>query len=262
MTLWTPSNLSSCVGWYDANDPATITNVSGKASQWNDKSPNANHVSQGTASNRPTITASGINGLGTLTFASGNFLANAALSGFPSLSTGFGFGIAMLPTSLAVRGPWDISDTTSTNRTALLTQTAAGTAYVLRSQNANAGSIAYTDTTNAHVVSGTISTTLRDPYLDGTQGTTNSTSQVSLDSLQMRIGELFQNVNPFVGQIGELVYFSGAASTDRQIVEGYLAWRWGLQANLPGDHPYAGAAPTISVPAGPVGLVGMSEAEY
>ncbi len=38
---------------------------------------------------------------------------------------------------------------------------------------------------------------------------------------------------------GELV------ETDRQKLEGYAAWQWGLQADLPLDHPYAGAAPTI-----------------
>ena len=37
---------------------------------------------------------------------------------------------------------------------------------------------------------------------------------------------------------------------DRQQLEGYLAWKWGLEANLPVDHPYKNAAPTngISIP--------------
>jgi hypothetical protein len=32
-------------------------------------------------------------------------------------------------------------------------------------------------------------------------------------------------------------------TADRQRVEGYLAHKWGLTANLPADHPYKNAAP-------------------
>jgi hypothetical protein len=32
-------------------------------------------------------------------------------------------------------------------------------------------------------------------------------------------------------------------NTDRQKIEGYLAWKWGLQASLPIGHPYKSAAP-------------------
>jgi hypothetical protein len=34
------------------------------------------------------------------------------------------------------------------------------------------------------------------------------------------------------------------STTDRQKLEGYLAHKWGLAANLPADHPYKSAAPT------------------
>jgi len=43
----------------------------------------------------------------------------------------------------------------------------------------------------------------------------------------------------------ELLYFDGGVTTlQREKIEGYLAWKWGLQASLPGDHPYKSAAPT------------------
>lgn len=41
--------------WYDASDKSTITLSSGAVSQWNDKSGNAKHVTQGTAANRPAF---------------------------------------------------------------------------------------------------------------------------------------------------------------------------------------------------------------
>ena len=30
-----------------------------------------------------------------------------------------------------------------------------------------------------------------------------------------------------------------------QLMEGYLAWKWGVQGSLPANHPYKSAAPTI-----------------
>ena len=42
----------------------------------------------------------------------------------------------------------------------------------------------------------------------------------------------------------DVIQYDGLISSDqRQKVEGYLAWKWGLQANLPAGHPYKTAAP-------------------
>jgi hypothetical protein len=51
------------------------------------------------------------------------------------------------------------------------------------------------------------------------------------------------------GRFGELVLFNGDPSIFwnqqyySQIAEGYLAWKWGLQGNLPSYHPYKNSAP-------------------
>ena len=51
-------------------------------------------------------------------------------------------------------------------------------------------------------------------------------------------------VNYFDGTIYEMVCFNRALSTEeRQKVEGYLAWKWGIEASLPVEHPYSSAAP-------------------
>ena len=48
------------------------------------------------------------------------------------------------------------------------------------------------------------------------------------------------------GDIAELVLVSDTVSdSDRQKLEGYLAWKWGLEGNLDGSHPYASAPPTV-----------------
>ena len=46
------------------------------------------------------------------------------------------------------------------------------------------------------------------------------------------------------GYISEiLVYNIALSDADRKRVEGYLSWKWGVQANLPSTHPYYSAAP-------------------
>jgi hypothetical protein len=48
------------------------------------------------------------------------------------------------------------------------------------------------------------------------------------------------------GLIGEIIVTSSLAFTDnRQRLEGYLAWKWGLEANLPANHPYKLLPPTV-----------------
>jgi hypothetical protein len=43
------------------------------------------------------------------------------------------------------------------------------------------------------------------------------------------------------GFIAEIVAF--ASNSNAEIVEGYLAWKWGMQADLPAGHPYKNSAP-------------------
>jgi hypothetical protein len=46
------------------------------------------------------------------------------------------------------------------------------------------------------------------------------------------------------GTISEvLIYNSVLSNTNRQIVEGYLAWKWSIQASLPSNHPYYNKSP-------------------
>jgi len=54
---------------------------------------------------------------------------------------------------------------------------------------------------------------------------------------------------PLIGYISELIVFNASLlSTDRQRIEGYLAWKWGLQTSLPSSHPFYSASPGIVGP--------------
>ena len=80
-------------------------------------------------------------------------------------------------------------------------------------------------------------------YVNGIRTNTDierTTLSLSNNTLQWAISG-----GAFKGDIGEVItYPSVLSSTDRQKVEGYLAWKWGLQADLSGGNPYISGPPT------------------
>jgi hypothetical protein len=71
----------------------------------------------------------------------------------------------------------------------------------------------------------------------------NGTAQLAVGSAAGTSGTL--NAVPLTGAIGEIIVTPSVLSTlNRQKVEGYLAHKWGLEANLPNDHPYRTTGPT------------------
>jgi len=77
-------------------------------------------------------------------------------------------------------------------------------------------------------------------WLNGTLNFTVTTSPFTRTGCSFgKRGGNFMN-----GYYYEILYFSSILSlTDQQRMEGYLAWKWALQANLPSSHPYKNAAP-------------------
>ena len=72
----------------------------------------------------------------------------------------------------------------------------------------------------------------------GTTYTTNSVYAFAANSV-INQWLLFGPAN-----VSEIVMYNTVLdTTQRQKIEGYLAWKWGLQANLPTGHPYKSAAP-------------------
>ena len=68
----------------------------------------------------------------------------------------------------------------------------------------------------------------------------NTTVGNASGSITVRIG---QNFSGALGIAELLVYNSEFTTSQTQTVEGYLAWKWGLQAQLPPTHPFATTGP-------------------
>lgn len=83
---FTPADISDLALWLDASDESTITESGGSVSQWDDKSGNDYHVTQGTGANQPTTGTRTVNGLNALDFdgTSSYFDADSGIYSIPS----------------------------------------------------------------------------------------------------------------------------------------------------------------------------------
>lgn len=238
--LFTPEQITT-LGWYDLSNSDFYTEDVG-IDQATDRSGNGNHVTQATGGSQPLVAAASIGGLSAADFISTDFWERSGISGFPADS---GSPVMMAhvsrTASTASGSIFDFSDAALTNRTALFLW--SSNQALLRTSGTSAATQAFTDTTDAHVWSGRCQNSNRRIWLDGVEGTPNTATGSNLNYTNMRVGLLFQNVLALVGQIGEIVFWENTSDSIRQMVEGYLAWKWSLVDGLAMSHPYKNAPP-------------------
>jgi hypothetical protein len=232
--------------WLDAADSSTVTTVSGAVSQWNDKSGNARHVAQSNSTLRPAIATTAQNGLNGIQFDGVNdFLTSSSafpITGNPSFSV---FSVHKCGSSFSQAFGWG-SNSAARGATVFGASFAflGGNTFFAATQPAAASTyqIGYTKAPGAINATSNL-------YLNGglNNGTGHSTSTPNIeDPYSLIIGRLGPITNVFDdGIFFEIVILASTASTDtRQRIEGYLAWKWGLTANLPAGHPYKTVGPT------------------
>jgi len=86
--LFVPTDIAGLELWFDASDSATITHSSNLVSQWNDKSGNARHVSNG--ANQPTTNTVTIGGLNAIAFDASDVLTRGSVTLDTTALTFFG----------------------------------------------------------------------------------------------------------------------------------------------------------------------------
>lgn len=250
---WTPSRLSGLALWLDAADASTITLNGSTVSQWNDKSGNNRNVTQATAANQPTYNSAQFNGKPTLRFdGSNDILSNPSVGAAGLTSVTIISVFRMLSTAntdvLMGIGP---TGTIGTVRSLFRASTTVG--FAGWSNDVPSSSFSYDVGGSPHIFA-TWNTKLNTPdnvriNRDGATPTVHTTNSGNLNttlngfSVGSLQGSLVDNyyTNMDVGEV--VVLYSAVNDTDRQLIEGYLAWKWGLQANLPAGHPYKNAAP-------------------
>jgi hypothetical protein len=259
-TPWTPDDLTTAPEiWLDETSAIS----SGSSTAWTNVVGGSLQFANSSGDQQPTITPSGLNGLQVMTFDGSNdwligstdaiTLTNNidALAAFvvanPTPVSGSAFA-RLLNFSIGTSG-------NTSPRAAIMLTNSTITAYQRRldSNSAKGASISYTSKAwhlfNAeHDWTGqTVSV-----RMDGADTpTTTSTAQGSgntsaTNSTRAEIGgdAIGQFCATGIAEIIVLKYLP--TTTERQQIEGYLAWKWGLEDNLPSGHPYKDAAPQQS----------------
>ena len=254
-TAWGPEDLSGGLAlWYDADDASTFSYSSGSVvSQWNDKSGNSRHATQGTVANQPTRTASLMNSRagvvfnGTSSFLNytGSFLAN----------TNYTIAAAVARTSNK-SGNYFMAGSTQTTNNNLHLGWVSDTSFSHRQygNDYNMTVAGYSSTATQLSVFQHSSTAGKNTWVDGgtsllaASGSSASTTPLAAYA-GSTLGYWSQSPSYFAGRIGEIVIATSALSdSDRQKVEGYLAWEWGTTSSLPSAHPYKSVPPYTSSP--------------
>ena len=242
---WTPAALvGSLALWLDAADASTITLNGSTVSQWNDKSSNARHASQATVANQPTYTANGLNGKPVLTFDGVNdFLQATSFTGSRIVSV-----MMVASTNNTAQNQYLLDESNTATYGGGLSIRFAPTGIVrFWGQDV----IQVTDISGviqgaASIVGGVENNSVRNSFLNGISSPNYIPGTSTRNASNPRIGHSSLLGGFFDGMISEIVLTDGALSTtDRQKLEGYLAWKWGLVANLPIGHPYKNSPPTV-----------------
>jgi hypothetical protein len=233
---FSPTDLGSALlaTWLDGADSSSVTIATG-VSQWSDKSGNAKHATQATGSAQPSYASSAVTFSATTYLASSLSAANNSESAFAVVNLPNLTGArAILGTSAAAGREFRIDGTTGVlrvNRFSTTVQASTeGAPTVAAGADHIVGVVMSQSGTNTFVVDGTTGTATGAGGAFAASTTQFGRNTGGADSATMTVKEIIVlSANPTLSQ--------------RQKIEGYLAWKWGLQANLPGAHPYKSIAP-------------------
>ena len=213
--------------WLDASDETTITKDSnGLVSQWNDKSGNEHHATQSTPANQPTFDTDHING------GSSDWL-NLPSDIYAGKTEGTLIIVGEQTGGSAAWGNYG----TSTNHTAHGNINFYDS-FLATSRPLIGTTIGNESTLNRKLIYSVINDGSTLKVRSNGEDLPNGGDGITFDDSPAKY-ELFRQSNY---TLYEVIFLENDSSI--QEVEGYLAHKWGLAANLPDGHPYKDAAPS------------------
>ena len=226
-----PTTFPNCVLWLDAGDSATLTKTGATVLSWADKSGSNNTA---TAVNSPVASGASILMNGSSYFTTTLTIPTQAhcliavhtpsVDGNQSL---FRFQISGNP---YIVFPYANTSGYITSYDATNTIDASHSALVENSI-----------TTQKNLICANIVANGQQVYLNGTSQAYTAVSLTASTSPVLTIGQFTASeMEGYVGSINELIVYSVPLTViQRQAIEGYLAWKWGIQSQLPPTHPYS-----------------------
>jgi hypothetical protein len=241
-------------GWYDATVPETITQSVGAVSQWLDKSGKGNHAIQSQGSRQPATGTRTINGLNALDF------ANDRMVDDHTSPVGRNIEGALI---ICVIDPDSGTQSNTIYEATTPNQARQRMTALINSDEWGVGGrredndmyqeddFAVPAYSNApHIFSAILdyANAEANVCIDGTLGVAQAFQDAGFtddtDANRIAIGGRANgNTQLYDGLIGEIVVVRDALQFSRERVEGYLAWKWGMVAQLDAGHPYKAAPP-------------------
>lgn len=244
---WTPSKISTAL-WLDAKDESTITaNGAGKVSVWGDKSGNGYNLEQSSGANQLDTGTRTINGLNVLDSPSQGFMEKTSFP-IPASGNVCFFMVGVVDT--VVSNFDSIFSCYATNGFQVDANANDHFDGQLRSSNIGASDILpYTGGafTGASIFGNTFDFDGGNMYgyVDGTERATQAYTAKLSSSMTLRVLRNRASNQNVDGAVGEFVIAEDCTVETRQLIEGYLAHKWGLTSSLPSNHLYKTERPTV-----------------
>jgi hypothetical protein len=237
---FTPLSIPGAILWLDGGDSSTITGTS-PVTAWRDKSGNRNNASgSGGLSYTP---GQGITFNGTNTFFSVPGVAGSVV-GTP-FTVFIVEKIAVLPPTGLAMGLFANNPNVGGQYTSFFTNYQDNGAITFGFYSADLTTSTTYSVGSTRILNFNYTGSNRTILVNGTSGGTQSWTQNLLPGAftEPVIGKLW-NTYYYNGTISEIILYIGNIDTQQyQQVEGYLAWKWGLQDQLPANHPYKKGPP-------------------
>jgi len=249
---FSPTSIAGIQMWMDASDSSTASmTLSGSTvTVWKDKSGLGNNTTA--YSGTPSLVSNAINGKSAISMAGGYFTGPFATANTGTQLHAFGVmsidssgtGSWPRPLSLGRPGANDYSDSTTTF--AIIRYN--GSQAVGIGRNGQYLSVAIPAYSTPFLVQSSHNGATEYMSVNGdlTVSSANTGQSGNFNITSYGLGVNTNTGDYFVwnGYYAEVLCFNVQLSdTNRQKIEGYLAWKWGLQSSLPAGHPYKSAAP-------------------
>jgi hypothetical protein len=229
-----PPRVTGLVLWLDANDSSSFTLSGSNVTQWRDKSGSGNHFSVVSGTPR-RITD------GSLTVV--NIPNGAVMTGTTSIS--------LTSTSFSIFAVVRVTATNS-NTFEMLLSIGANTDKSIRYSGAQ--SLSTIQLQGGPNVASNTGDLIGVAQVNGSRNATASSVYTAYHLLDGPLGQTVSGIphisssfmnRYFVGNVCEFLIFNTAMiNLNREKVQGYLAWKWGINSRLPSTHTYYSVAPS------------------
>lgn len=228
--------VGTCGLWLDATDSTTLTMTGSNVTTWIDKSGNGRNGVL-VAGNGATVSTDFITNKSMLNFNS--TLYNVTYPKFPTSYTIF--TVQYNTNNVSGNAGFQRLLNAANLDSILFVGTNYGNIAAFNGNGTSWNDINSISVNNylvPKIVSMVVSGATLNLYTDGSLGVTKVGTTVTFNDLWIGYGTIGQD---WCGGVGDIIIYNSALSPNqRQQVEGYLAWKWGMQSSLPIHHPYRG----------------------